>query len=102
LLNSGIAAVEEADVVVLIGTNTRYEAPLFNTRLRKSHIHKELRVALLGEKVDLSYNYDYLGDSVQSLEDLLNDKHPYSQVCVQNSHFLWRYILIELILNCCN
>ena len=80
MLNSGIASVEEADLIILVGTNTRYEAPLFNTRIRKAHVHNELRVAVLGEKVDLSYNYDYLGDSAQTLEDLLNDKHPYNQV----------------------
>lgn len=36
LLNTSIAAVEEADLVLLIGTNPRYEATLYNTRIRKS------------------------------------------------------------------
>lgn len=67
-------------MVILVGTNTRYEAPLLNTRIRKSLIHKDLRVAVLGEKVDLTYDYDYLGDSPQELENLLNDKHPFSKV----------------------
>ena len=35
LLNTTIAGVEEADVVLLIGTNPRFEAPLFNARIRK-------------------------------------------------------------------
>lgn len=35
LLNTKIAGVEEADLVLLVGTNPRYEAPLFNARLRK-------------------------------------------------------------------
>lgn len=35
LLNSGIAGIEECDLLLLIGTNPRYEAPLFNARIRK-------------------------------------------------------------------
>ena len=36
LLNTTIAGIEEADWVLLIGTNPRYEAPIFNTRMRKA------------------------------------------------------------------
>ena len=35
LMNSRIAGIEEADLVLLIGTNPRFEAPLVNARLRK-------------------------------------------------------------------
>jgi NADH dehydrogenase (ubiquinone) Fe-S protein 1 len=77
--NTGIANLEEADLVLLIGTNPRYEATLFNTRLRKSTINHELKVALLGEKVDLSYEYDHLGDSASILEELLNGTHAYNK-----------------------
>ncbi len=80
VLNTSIASIEEADLVVFIGTNPRYEAPLLNTRIRKAIINNETRVALLGEKVDLTYEYDYLGDSAQGVEDLLNGKHPFSSV----------------------
>ena len=42
LLNSTLNGLEEADLVLLVGTHPRYEAPLFNTRLRKSFMHNEL------------------------------------------------------------
>jgi len=43
LLNTTIAGIEEADWVLLIGTNPRYEAPIFNTRMRKAwYISKDL------------------------------------------------------------
>lgn len=80
LLNSGIVAMEEADLIILLGTNTRYEAPLLNTRIRKGYLQNGSRIALLGERVDLTYDYDYLGDSVKDLENLVNDKHAFSQV----------------------
>jgi len=35
LLNTPIAGVEEADLLLLIGTNPRFEAPMYNTRIRK-------------------------------------------------------------------
>ena len=57
LLNSRIAGVEEADLVVLIGANPRFEAPLFNARIRKAWVQNEIDVALFGPKVDLSYEY---------------------------------------------
>ena len=41
-----------------MGTNPRYEAPIFNARLRKCWIHNELDVGVVGPKVDLTYEYD--------------------------------------------
>lgn len=58
LLNNTIAAIEEADVVLLIGTNPRYEAPLINTRLRKGYIHGEQTIALIGPNIDLTYEHE--------------------------------------------
>lgn len=52
--------MEEADVVLLVGTNPRYEAPLINTRLRKGYVHNESEFALIGPKVDLSYHYEVI------------------------------------------
>jgi NADH dehydrogenase/NADH:ubiquinone oxidoreductase subunit G len=82
LLNTSIASVEDADHLLLIGTNPRFEAPLFNTRIRKSTIGNDLKVALIGSNVDLTYDYNYLGDSTTILQDILNNKHPYSQVII--------------------
>lgn len=39
LLNSRISGIEESDHLLLVGTNPRYEAPLFNTRIRKRYNH---------------------------------------------------------------
>ncbi|XP_064613579.1 NADH-ubiquinone oxidoreductase 75 kDa subunit, mitochondrial-like [Liolophura sinensis] len=80
LLNTTISGVEEADVILLVGTNPRFEAPLFNTRIRKSWIHNDLQVALVGTQVDLTYEYEHLGDSTSVLNDLASGKHPFSKV----------------------
>ncbi|KAJ7345427.1 hypothetical protein JRQ81_001377 [Phrynocephalus forsythii] len=83
LLNTKIAGVEEADVLLLVGTNPRFEAPLFNARIRKSWLHNELNVAVVGSHVDLTYSYDHLGDSPQILLDIASEKHPFSKVLNQ-------------------
>ncbi|XP_063788729.1 NADH-ubiquinone oxidoreductase 75 kDa subunit, mitochondrial [Pseudophryne corroboree] len=83
LLNSRIAGVEEADVLLLIGANPRYEAPLFNARIRKSWLQNDLQIAVVGSAVDLTYTYDHLGDSPQTIKDIASGKHPFSKVLSQ-------------------
>lgn len=77
LLNTTIAGIEEADWVLLIGTNPRYEAPIFNTRMRKAWIHNELNVAMIGPKLDLAYEYKHLGDSPDIIKQLADGSHPF-------------------------
>jgi NADH dehydrogenase/NADH:ubiquinone oxidoreductase subunit G len=50
--------VEEADLVLLVGTNPRFEAPLLNSRIRKSYLHNDLEIAVVGPKVNLTYDYE--------------------------------------------
>lgn len=66
-----LLACEEADLVLLVGTNPRYEAPLLNTRLRKGYVHREQNIALIGPKVDLSYDYEVISGILNSI-DFLN------------------------------
>lgn len=80
LLNTRIAGIEECDLLLLVGTNPRYEAPLFNARIRKSWLHNELRVAMVGHQVDLTYTYEHLGEESSVLKELANGTHPFSQV----------------------
>ncbi|XP_046438887.1 NADH-ubiquinone oxidoreductase 75 kDa subunit, mitochondrial-like [Daphnia pulex] len=80
LPNSTIAGVEEADVVLLIGINTRFEAPLFNARLHKSWINNDLHVVTVGPDVDLTYETENLRDSMQVLQDLAEGRHAFSKV----------------------
>ncbi|XP_038153316.1 NADH-ubiquinone oxidoreductase 75 kDa subunit, mitochondrial-like [Cyprinodon tularosa] len=80
LLNTRIAGIEDCDLLLLVGTNPRYEAPLFNARIRKSWLHNELRVAMVGHQVDLTYTYEHLGEESSVLKELANGTHPFSQV----------------------
>ncbi|XP_066584660.1 NADH-ubiquinone oxidoreductase 75 kDa subunit, mitochondrial isoform X1 [Prorops nasuta] len=77
ILNNKIAPIEDADVVVLIGTNPRFEAPLVNTRLRKGYLHGEQTIALIGPNVDLTYDHEHLGDSADVITQLKNGTHAF-------------------------
>jgi NADH-quinone oxidoreductase subunit G len=69
LFNSTIAGIDEADAILLIGTNPRIEAPVLNARLRKAWL-RGAEIAVVGEAVDLTYKYKHLGAGPQSLSDL--------------------------------
>ena len=75
LFNTSIAGIEESDFVLLIGTNLRKEAPLINSRIRKNWLNnKKLGIALIGKQIDLTYPYEYLGNSPNALVDLLRGR----------------------------
>ncbi|MEG3086574.1 NADH-quinone oxidoreductase subunit NuoG [Sphingomonas sp. PB4P5] len=67
--NTTIAGTEEADVILLVGTNLRWEAPLVNTRVRKA-IKKGAKVFAIGPETDLTYRVEWLGDDLALLGDL--------------------------------
>ncbi len=75
LFNTSISGIEESDFCLLVGTNPRYEAPLLNARIRKRYLQGNYSIALIGEKVDLTYNYDYLDSNSAILKDILNGNH---------------------------
>jgi NADH-quinone oxidoreductase subunit G len=74
LFNSTIAGVEAADVILLVGTNPRLEAPVLNARLRRRWLAGALKVGVIGEQGDLTYAYDYLGAGPQTLAGLAKSK----------------------------
>ena len=74
LFNSTIAGIENADVILLVGTNPRVEAPVLNTRLRKQWLAGKVRIGVIGEQGDLTYAYDYLGAGSKTLSGLAKSK----------------------------
>ncbi len=73
LFNTGIAGIEKADAILLIGSNPRVEAPMINARIRKAWINNlDLKIGLIGEQTDLSFDYDYLGAGTETLSKLAN------------------------------
>jgi NADH-quinone oxidoreductase subunit G len=74
LFNSTIAGIEQADALLIIGANPRREAAVLNARIRKRWRQGNFPIALIGEKADLTYTYDYLGAGAETLADLGKSK----------------------------
>jgi len=80
LFNTTVAGVEAADALLLIGTNPRWEAPVLNARIRKAWLAGPLKIANLGEAVDLTYPAEQLGTDIGVLDALANGTHPFAEV----------------------
>ncbi|KAJ2778293.1 ndufs1 NADH-ubiquinone oxidoreductase subunit [Coemansia javaensis] len=78
--NASIAGVEEADAVLLIGTNPRLEAPVLNARLRKPFLAGSAAFALVGEPADLTIDYDHVGRDQAALDAVASGRHPFAAV----------------------
>jgi NADH-quinone oxidoreductase subunit G len=68
--NSSIAGIEEADAILLIGTNPRREAPVLNARIRKRYVHAQIPIASIGAAADLTYPVEHLGEGPSALGQL--------------------------------
>lgn len=70
LFNATIAGLDEADAVLLIGTNPRTEAALLNARIHRNWNGRSFKVGVVGEKADLNYSYEHLGETPSDVEKL--------------------------------
>ncbi|WP_443747612.1 NADH-quinone oxidoreductase subunit NuoG [Asticcacaulis solisilvae] len=78
LFNSGIAGIEDADAILLVGTDLRHEASLINARIRKAWLKGGVQVGLIGEPVDLTYDYTHIGAGPKAVKDF--KKHAFRDV----------------------
>src|SRR5436305_860315 len=72
LFNATIAGIEQADGLMIIGANPRREAPVLNARIRKRWRSGSLKIGLIGERADLTYDYAYLGAGPETLAEYVN------------------------------
>jgi NADH-quinone oxidoreductase subunit G len=75
LFNATIAGIDKADALLIIGSNPRREAAVLNARIRKRWRNGGFPIALIGEKADLTYPYDYIGAGPDSLAGFAQSKH---------------------------
>ena len=80
LFNTTIAGIERADAVLIVGSNPRWEAALINARLRKRVLMGGFKVGLIGQQVDLTYPYDYLGAGPESLSEVAEGRGAFAEI----------------------
>ena len=65
--NTTISGIENADVILLVGSDLRREAPLVNTRIQKAIRKRGAKVFAIGPVTDLTYKVEWLGDDLSAL-----------------------------------
>jgi len=80
IFNSTIAGIEKADVILLVGTNPRWEGSLVNARIRKRYLMGGLKVGVIGPKLDLTYPHTHLGSGPQDLQALIDGQGDFAEV----------------------
>ncbi|MBL8713523.1 MAG: NADH-quinone oxidoreductase subunit G [Alphaproteobacteria bacterium] len=78
--NTTIAGIEQADVILLVGTNPRHEAALVNARIRKTWLAKRIKIGVIGQQVDLNYPTKFLGAGPETLAELASGKGAFAEV----------------------
>tara|TARA_B100000900_G_scaffold79534_1_gene63966 strand:- start:866 stop:1951 length:1086 start_codon:yes stop_codon:yes gene_type:complete len=79
LFNSSINGIEEADLILLIGTNPRFEATMVNARIRKAYLKNNVNIISLNDVGDLTYPYKFLDGKTQTIMDLVENKSELSK-----------------------
>jgi NADH-quinone oxidoreductase subunit G len=77
LFNAGIAGIDKADALLLVGSNPRREAAVLNARIRKRWRMGNFPIGLIGENADLTYSYTHLGAGPQALVELAAGRHEF-------------------------
>src|SRR3984893_17661738 len=80
IFNPTIAGIEQADALLIVGSNPRWEAAVLNARIRKRWRSGQLKIGVIGAKADLTYGYDHLGAGMDSLSALAAGKHSFADV----------------------
>ena len=80
LFNTTIAGIEQADAILLIGTDPRREAPVLNARIRKRWLAGGFKVGLVGPRTDLTYKHENLGAGPRTLDEIARSAHPFAEV----------------------
>lgn len=79
LFNSTVAGIEDADAILIVGSNPRIEASLVNVRIRKRWRVAPMPIGVIGEKADLTYDYDYLGAGPETLAEILAGRGSFAE-----------------------
>lgn len=66
----GIEGIEQADAILIVGSNPRKEAAVLNARIRKRWRMGGCPVFVIGEQADLTYPATYLGAGPETLASL--------------------------------
>ena len=79
IFNSSIEGIENADLILLIGTNPRHEATMLNARIRKVFAQKKIPIFSIGNPGNLTYDYKIIGDRTDDIKKIINKESDFSK-----------------------
>ncbi|MEI6203832.1 MAG: NADH-quinone oxidoreductase subunit NuoG, partial [Enhydrobacter sp.] len=79
IFNPGVKGIDQADVILLVGTNPRWESPVLNARIRKRYLSGRCTIGSVGPAVDLTYPVERLGAGPASLADITAGKSSFAE-----------------------
>ncbi len=79
IFNSSIKGIDECDLILLVGTNPRYEATMLNARIRKVFAQKQVPIYSIGNPGDLTYNYTIIGNKTDDIKKIFNDESNFAK-----------------------
>ena len=74
LFNATIEGIDQADALLIVGSNPRFEAAVLNARIRRRWRRAGFPIGVIGEAGELRYGYEYLGAGTDTLTELVNGK----------------------------
>ena len=80
IFNSTIAGIEDADAILIIGSDPRKEAPIINARIRKRSRMGGLKVGVIGPRHDLTFDYEHLGAGPDTLKQVASGANGFADV----------------------
>lgn len=72
LFNSRIWGIEDADSILIVGSNPRHEAAVLNARIRKQWMRSDLEIGVVGESWDSTFEFEHLGTDLDALKKALS------------------------------
>lgn len=78
LFNATIDGIEDADAILIVGANPRFEASVLNARIRKAWRAAPIPIGVIGDMGDLRYDYEALGAGPETLKALVDGDHKFT------------------------
>ena len=80
IFNPTIEGIEDADALLIIGANPRFEASVLNARIRKRWRMGNFPIGVVGDIGDLRYDAERLGGGAETLQQLVAGKLDFAKL----------------------
>lgn len=86
IFNPTIEGIEQADAILIVGSDPRFEASVLNARIRKRHRMGNCPIGVIGDVGNLRYPYEKLGLGAQQLKDLADGATGFASILSNAKH----------------